>query len=61
MEDKQHTEGASVIHEILDCTIPDYDHFDYTIKGIHGDARVIGKRVSYETATPASRIAYKGK
>jgi hypothetical protein len=34
--------GATMDHLLMDCTIPDYDHFDYTLKGIKGDIRVIG-------------------
>jgi hypothetical protein len=57
----QKAECAPVIYELFDCTIPDYDHFDYHITSLHGSARVIGERVSYVTATPASKIAYNGK
>jgi hypothetical protein len=35
--------------------------FDYHIPRLHGSARVIGKRVSYVTATPVSKFAYNGK
>lgn len=61
IEAVQKSEGAPVIYELFDCTIPDYDHFDYHITSLHGSARIVGKRVSYVTATPASKIAYKGK
>jgi hypothetical protein len=53
--------GATMDHLLMDCTIPDYDHFDYTLKGIKGDIRVMGTHTSRETSTKPTKIAHKGK
>jgi hypothetical protein len=50
-----------VIYELVNCIIPDHDHFDYHNQGLHGSGRIVGKCVSNVTSMPVSKIVFEGK